>query len=244
MKRSLLLIVLVAFPLLAVAQASGGQIRRPSERSTQRSSQDTLLRSTKSSVVKISEPNGYVNGHGYVDLGLSSGIKWATCNVGASSPEEFGNYYAWGETATKAEYNNLNTRVYEKGLEDISANPEYDAACVNWCSPWRVPTKENFNELINSCKWRKVKYNNIVGCIVIGPNGKSIFFPFGSMFIDRGLSDADRNSGNYWTSTSYNDEYFASAWFVYIKSEGPTMFWGNYMYRRGLGLNIRPVCDK
>ena len=91
--RLLVLFCCLSLTLMALAQASGGQIRRQAERS-----------SPRRNVMKISEPDGHLNGHGYVDLGLPSKTKWATCNVGADSPEEYGYYLAWGETEPKNEY--------------------------------------------------------------------------------------------------------------------------------------------
>uniref|UniRef100_UPI0025B2398C PEGA domain-containing protein n=2 Tax=uncultured Muribaculum sp. TaxID=1918613 RepID=UPI0025B2398C len=92
--------------------------------------------------VAVSTTGNTINGHEYVDLGLS--VKWAACNVGASSPEDYGNYYAWGETATKAEYTESNSKTYGKTMGDISGNPQYDAARANWGGTWRLPTKAEF----------------------------------------------------------------------------------------------------
>ncbi len=84
--------------------------------------------------------DGKPEGHEYVDLGLS--VKWATCNVGATKPEEYGNYYAWGETATKSEYTEDNSLTYGKQMRDISGNAQYDAATANWGGTWRMPTND------------------------------------------------------------------------------------------------------
>lgn len=73
-----------------------------------------------------------INGHEYVDLGLPSGLKWATCNVGAKSPEEYGDYYAWGETYTKDEYKEDNCDLWDVEMEDIGGDPEYDVATSEW----------------------------------------------------------------------------------------------------------------
>ena len=93
------------------------------------------------------------DGHEYVDLGLPSGLKWATCNVGASKPEDFGNYYAWGETSPKDEYTEDNCSTYEKQINDISGNAQYDAARANWGGKWRLPTKSEMQELRYKCTW-------------------------------------------------------------------------------------------
>ena len=83
--------------------------------------------------------NGKDEGHGYVDLGLS--VKWATCNVGATSPEDYGHYFAWGERCPKEEYTRENSLTYRKDMSDIAGNPQYDAATANWGGNWRMPTK-------------------------------------------------------------------------------------------------------
>ena len=88
------------------------------------------------------EPENIINGHEYVDLGLPSGLKWATCNVGANTPEEYGNYYAWGEIVPKTDYSDENCATLGKQLSDISGNANYDAATANWGASWRMPTKE------------------------------------------------------------------------------------------------------
>ena len=92
--------------------------------------------------------NGQINGHDFVDLGLPSGLKWATCNVGASSPSEYGNYYAWGEVEPKESYTQENCLTWGQEIGDISGNPQYDAARANWGGTWRMPTKSEFEELI------------------------------------------------------------------------------------------------
>ena len=74
------------------------------------------------------EPDNTINGHEYVDLGLPSGLKWATCNVGANTPEEYGNYYAWGEIVPKTDYSDENCATLGKQLGDISGNASYDAS--------------------------------------------------------------------------------------------------------------------
>ena len=112
--------------------------------------------------------NGSHNGHEYVDLGLPSGALWATCNVGADAPEDYGNYYAWGETTTKSTYswNNYkycngscvsltkycnNSKLGNNGFADdlIIIQIGDDAASFNWGGDWRMPTKEEWRELFN-----------------------------------------------------------------------------------------------
>ena len=116
-----------------------------------------------------------------VDLGLS--VYWASCNLGASKPEEYGDYYAWGETAPKASYTMDNYSYYNSSTTeyiDIGneiSGTEYDAAHVNLGGDWRMPTKEEMQELINKCTWEWMQINGINGYKVIGPSGKSIFLP-------------------------------------------------------------------
>ena len=130
----------------------------------------------------------------YVDLGLPSGVKWATFNVGANSPEESGDYYAWGETSPKSSYTWLNYKWCEgsynmltkyncdssKGVVDYKTilDPEDDAATVNWGQGWRIPTKAEFDELIDNCTWTWSSINGVYGYEVkSNTNGNSIFLP-------------------------------------------------------------------
>jgi len=106
-----------------------------------------------------------IGGHEYVDLGLS--VKWATCNIGASSPMEVGNYYAYGESFTKDDYTEDNYTVTKNGGKGS------DAATVNWGNGWRMPTYDEMLELINKCYWEPIKD----GVKITGPSGNSIVLP-------------------------------------------------------------------
>ena len=150
--------------------------------------------------------------NGAVDLGLS--VKWAAYNVGATKPEEYGNYYAWGEVETKIDY----TEGYYKfskadsygyyeyfspnGLNDISGT-NYDAATVNWGNGWRMPTKLELMELEDKSTAVWTSYNGIDGMRIIGPNGNSIFLPSGGYRSEYG-GKGKGGSGRYWTSTTDN----------------------------------------
>lgn len=131
--------------------------------------------------------------HEYVDLGLPSGTLWATCNVGANNPEEYGDYFAWGETSPKAVYNwstykwcngskfsltKYNT-TSDLGIVDNKTmlDPEDDAAYVNWGPSWCTPTTEQQKELYEKCSWVKKTVNGVQGFRVTGPNGNSLFLP-------------------------------------------------------------------
>lgn len=136
-----------------------------------------------------SEPDGIIGGHEYVDLGLPSGTLWATYNVGATSPYEGGDYFAWGEVEPKDDFTWENYQFflgvetdYNNGqwaiLEDIGNNicgTEYDAARHKWGSGWRLPNDEELYELRMMCWNKYTTENGVRGCRVYGPNGHSIF---------------------------------------------------------------------
>lgn len=177
------------------------------------------------------------NGHEYVDLGLPSGIKWATCNIGASSPSDYGNYYAWGETTTKDTYTAENCKTWEKNLGDISGNPEYDAARANWGGSWRLPSKADLEELELQCTWTWTTIGGNDGYKVTGPNGKSIFLPAAGFRYGSSLNYAG-GYGYYWSSTpregstrlAYNLVFYSGYHYVY---------WSSRCY----GLAVRPVSE-
>lgn len=144
-------------------------------------------------IVVVSQRNR-INGHEYVDLGLS--VKWATCNVGAEKPEENGDYYAWGEKETKSSYD------YTKANYDSKTQrPNVDVAQEKWGSPWRMPTLEEFQELIANCTWEWTTKNGVNGYKVTSiKNGKSIFLPAAGY--RTGISFKQINmEGHYWSST-------------------------------------------
>lgn len=142
-------------------------------------------------------------GQEWVDLGLPSGLKWATCNVGASDPEDYGHYYTWGETDHWAEFDpDKATEIYkavEDGL-DISGNPGYDAARAKWGGKWRMPTEREFDELIDKCDWTWTSQGGRKGYKVTGPNGNSIFLPAAGV-PDGGERLRDGKVGRYWSCT-------------------------------------------
>ena len=180
--------------------------------------------------------DGMINGHQYVDLGLSSGLKWATCNVGADSPEDYGNYYAWGETETKAEYTEDNSVTYGQQLNDISGNAQYDAATADWGGSWRMPTRDEIKELMYNCSWTPETQNGVDGFKVTGNNGNYIFIP-ASGYRD-GSSSYIYGECYYWSSTphQYSNDY---SYILYSDYEYQSEDM-NYRYR---GLTIRPVSN-
>ncbi|MGN1259633.1 MAG: SUMF1/EgtB/PvdO family nonheme iron enzyme, partial [Alloprevotella sp.] len=176
------------------------------------------------------------NGHDFVDLGLS--VKWATCNVGANTPEEYGNYYAWGETSPKSSYDEDNCKTWECSMGDIGGDPEYDAARANWGSNWRLPTDAEFEELIDNCDYQWTTQNGVAGVRFTSKrNGNSIFFPAAGWRIVS-FTDAAGERGNYWSSTpSFDgDTQFASG--LYFDSGGSAYTDGD---NRDFGRQIRPV---
>lgn len=145
------------------------------------------------------------NGHDYVDLGLPSGARWATCNVGANKPEEFGYYFAWGEIKPKSSYTAENYTYWDNPR--VLPN-NFDAAHIIWGGDWRTPTIEELKELDSCCKKEMVKFNNIIGYKFTGPNGNSIFLPIAGFFTKTWSS----REGLYMSSTlekeADEDDYF------------------------------------
>ncbi len=184
--------------------------------------------------VAVSTTGNTINGHEYVDLGLS--VKWAACNVGASSIEDYGNYYAWGETTTQAEYTRANSKTYGKDIDDISGNPQYDAARANWGGTWRLPTKAEFDELRNKCKWEWTELGGKKGCRVIGPNGNSIFLPVAGLR-SGSLLDYSDTGGFYWSSTP--DSSTDSAYYLHFGRGYRNTDWHYRLY----GFPVRPVSE-
>ena len=164
--------------------------------------------------------SGIINGHAYVDLGLPSGTLWATCNVGASEPEDYGNYYAWGETTTKITYN-LVTYKYANGsyiqltkycndprcgndgfidnLTTLQASD--DPATANWGGGWRTPTNAQWNELMNYTTNNWIAQNGVKGRLFTSKkNGNSLFLPAAGFRWDNELRNAG-DYGCYWSSS-------------------------------------------
>ena len=169
-----------------------------------------------------------------IDLGLPSGTKWACCNVGAEKPEDYGGYFAWGETAEKSSYTTYNYLDEEDIGKDI-AGTQYDAATVNWGSPWVMPSKEQMKELKNNCTKEWTTENGVNGRRFTGPNGASVFLPAAGNRWDDDLDNAG-SDGLYWSST-LDESYTSDAWNLYFVS-GDMGVLPNY---RNSGQSVRPV---
>ncbi len=173
--------------------------------------------------------------HEDIDLGLS--VKWASCNIGAEEPSDYGDYYAWGEIEPNLEYTKENCKTWLKGIGCIAGNPKFDAARASWGDPWRMPTQEEVEELINKCKCEWTIHKGHKGCKITGPNGNSIFLPTAGWRSMTSLNNVGK-SGNYWSATpdeddtdyacsfDFNNGYFDEGW--------------SYRY---YGLSVRPVTE-
>ena len=180
---------------------------------------------------------GTYNDHEWVDLGLPSGLKWATCNVGASTPGDYGNYYAWGETTTKSNYDYDNSASYGKSWSDIGGNSSRDAARANWGGSWRMPTKSEFQELKGNCTWTWTTQNGKNGFKVTGPNGNSIFLPAAGDRRGGTLYD-DGERGYYCSCTPVeSDSHYAYA--LYFGG----VYRGVNWFSRDYGRSVRPVLE-
>ena len=176
------------------------------------------------------------NGHEYVDLGLSSGTLWATCNVGATSPEEYGNYYAWGETTTKSSYTSSN---YGYSSNPTTLPVDRDAARANWGGSWVMPTVADFKELYNECTWTWTTMNGKNGYKVSSKKNSSyIFLPAAGYF---GSSLFYAGSYGYYWSSSLSTSSSSNAYELlfdsgYVDPSGSSS--------RYIGRSVRPVLRK
>ena len=193
--------------------------------------------------------------HEYVDLGLPSGLLWATCNVGAEVPEGYGDYFAWGETTPKDTYSWSNYRYCNGSNNTLtkyctysgygllgfidhrtSLEPSDDAATANWGSDWRMPTKEDFEELYNNTTMTWTQQGGVNGWLFTAANGNSLFLPAAGCRNDGSLVLAG-SRGCYWSSSltsSITLPYFASYFYYsdnYVTNDAS----------RSRGQTVRPV---
>ena len=175
-----------------------------------------------------------INGHEWVDLGLS--VKWATCNVGATLPSDYGDYFAWGEISTKSSYTVNNSKTYNKPMGDIAGNSQYDAARANWGSTWRMPTEKEFQELSDQCTWTWTSQGGHSGYRVTSKtNGNSIFLPAAGF---RGGSlNYVGSFGNYWSADPH---YNTNGCNLSFNSSNVKP---QYNGSRANGVSVRPVSE-
>lgn len=170
-----------------------------------------------------------------VDLGLS--VQWAAYNVGAEAPEQYGYYFAWGETQTKETYTEDNylykkNGSFEKIADNIAAT-DYDAAHKVWGYEWRMPTIDEVDELATRCTWTWTALNGISGYRIVGPSGNSIFLPAAGQIRQEPLNVGA--TGYYWTATR-STEYSTSAFTLNF-----TGYDGRWSANRSFGFPIRAV---
>lgn len=197
------------------------------------------------------------NGHEYVDLGLPSGTLWATCNVGANKPEESGDYFAWGEVESKDEYssknykwcNNYFINKYCNDSKDGKVDNKTilelcdDVANVKWGGTWRIPTKEELDELTHESftTWTWINQNRVRGYKVTSKvNGNSIFLPAAGGFCVNGTDKF------YWSGSGSKGYYWSSSLSTYYSDDACDLLfdsscWFGYSYYRSSGLSVRPV---
>ena len=223
----------------------------PNQTIKSKKSQDSTVNGQANNFTIIA--SGIIDGHEYVDLGLPSGIKWATHNVGATKPEEYGGYYAWGETEEKENYSwstykwcngsyNTMTKyctgssygtVDNKTVLDL----EDDVAHVKWGGSWRMPTEEEYYELHNNCIWTWTTQNGVNGYKVTSKtNGSSIFLPAAGN--RRGASLSHSGDCGYFWSSSLSGGNSNDAWNLYFYSGCYDRYNDDFRCR---GFSVRPV---
>lgn len=195
--------------------------------------------------IEINGTTYHLGVSGAVDLGLS--VKWATMNIGASSPGDYGDYYAWGEKETKSTYNwstyldspNRDGRSFTKYAiygKKTKLDADDDVAHVKWGGSWRMPTDAELTELRTKCSWVWTTYGGHNGYVVACSNGNAIFLPAAGYRLGSSLSNAG-SDGLYWSSSLYEGNS-SSAYVL--------RFFSGYVYRyssyRDDGQSVRAVC--
>lgn len=206
----------------------------------------------------IVDHNDTLNGHDYVDLGLPSGTLWAICNLGADAPEDFGDYFAWGETLPKElydwksyKYGNFVNERYELnkycsdsvyGLNGFVDNltllePDDDAARALWGSDWRMPTMEEWEELYQNTTYTITALNGVNGCLFEAANGHTLFLPASGYWWGSGFNGV--GIGVYWSST-INIEFPYRTWGYHINPDSSHVCGSS---DRNRGQTVRAVCS-
>ncbi|MCQ2199852.1 MAG: hypothetical protein MJZ19_09075 [Paludibacteraceae bacterium] len=193
---------------------------------------------------------GKVDGYEFVDLGLPSGLKWATRNIGAEAESDFGTYFALGEVApSKTEvYSDKTYKFSGKSLDDLKSmgvidengnlTAKYDAATQNWSENWRMPTKDDFKELLEYCTWTWTTLNEESGFMVVSKKQGSagwIFFPTTGYFSNTFVKEPGA-IGEYWSS-SFSEDSSYTAYVLEFTSSDKSVDDDISCY----GLTIRPV---
>ena len=197
-------------------------------------------------------PAGVVLDHDFVDLGLPSGTLWATTNVGATNPEDYGDYFGWAETTPNKEnyawtttayvyyegsslrFSKYNTSATYGDIDNLTElEPEDDAAYVNWGPAWRMPTSAQFDELRTKCTWTWTEVNGVNGYVVTGPNGNTIYIPAAGQRSGANITNVGK--GNYWSRALNTNPMNANR-----------LYFSNTMRQtstssRNNGLTVRPV---
>ena len=228
-------------------------------------------------IQKLEELKGSIGGGGmtpspveYVDLGLPSGLKWAKCNLGASKPSDYGDYYSWGETTPKAEYSWATYKWMQAGQSDWKHITKYTIAdgkteCIwydssgnfigdnkttlaaaaaaatataNLGSPWRMPTIDELQELIDNCTWIWTTQDGVNGYQVDGPNGNAIFLPAAGWRNGSNLKEAGNLAGFIIMSSSHHTASDRASIIIYNISDNKIK---RGFTRRDMGNSVRPV---
>lgn len=242
MKRNSLLVATLFVTLIAGAQSIHLHMNNGMVVNYNSSEVDYIdfSESSSSPVSYTSCPDG--NHPHLIDLGLPSGTKWACCNVGANSPEQYGGYYAWGETVEKSTYDWSNYILCD-GTESTChrigsdiAGSNYDVAHVKWGDSWVMPSYSQFKELVEKCTTEWTSLNGINGYKFTGPNGSSIFLPASGYY---GFGDKffEGSAGLFWSST-YNSSNKDLARYLRFDSGRLTL---DYYLSRNSGQPVRAI---
>lgn len=223
------LFLLVALMLLCSCNSGNGK-------RTENSNEASQSEAKVDAETEIEDQQDVCDGAEYVDLGLS--VNWATYNVGAYTPESYGDYFAWGEHSTKGSFTEDNCTSYYHSCMDISGDIDYDAATLICGEDWRIPTVAEFEELVSNCTWTREKLNGVDGYKVTGPNGNSIFLPAAGWRNDVNEINTSTH-GSYWTST--RDDYDLN--YTYYMSFDETEY-RITTHKLHHGRSIRPVFSK
>lgn len=201
--------------------------------------------------------SGSAKGHDYVDLGLPSGTLWATANIGADSVDVCGDYYSWGETRVKVDYNCKNYAFYTGPYEEITKyrtptasvpgdallqlQKQDDVASAVWGEPWRMPTAEQAQELMDNCRRKWVEgYNGMAvsGLLLTGPNGNQLFFPAAGFYDGRKLNGRGF-VGDYWLIDLFEESGYGALVLDFNQSDC-----ANGVANRHMGQSVRAVLLK